>query len=93
MCFETSENKKNMTTSVITHEISKQINQLPVELQQKVLHFAQNLAVHSPKVKRMRVGIEGKELTRFASIIKSDEIQVMSKAIESGCEKIDADEW
>lgn len=76
-----------MATSVITHEISKQVNQLPFELQQKVLHFAQNLAVHSPKVKGVMIGIKGKELTRFAGIIKSEDIQAMSKAIESCCEK------
>lgn len=67
-----------MATSVITREINKQVNQLPFELQQKVLHFAQNSAVHSPKVEGTIVGIEGKKLTRFAGIIKLKDIQAMS---------------
>ncbi len=80
-----------MTSSVITYEIGKQMNQLPFEPQQKVLNFAQNLVVHSHKGKG--VGVEGNKLIRFAGSIKSDDIQAMSKAIESGCEKIDEDEW
>jgi flagellar basal body L-ring protein FlgH len=72
-----------MASSVITHEISRQVNQLPFELQQKVLQFAQNLVVNPPK----RKGVEGKELIHFAGVIKPDDIHAMSKAIEAGCER------
>jgi len=78
---------KKMTGTVITQEIIRQVGKLPYESQQRVLGFAQALAVHSPK------GVEGKHLVRFAGSIRSGDLKAMSKAIEAGCEKIDADEW
>ena len=76
-----------MTGTVITQEIIRQVGKLPYRSQQKVLGFARELDVNSPK------GVEGKNLVRFAGSIKSDDLKEMSKVIEEGCEKIDTDGW
>jgi hypothetical protein len=41
----------------------------------------------------MPQGIEGKSLLRFEGTISVDDLQLMSKAIEDGCEKVDIGEW
>ncbi|MFQ5854861.1 MAG: hypothetical protein ACE5LU_04355 [Anaerolineae bacterium] len=76
-----------MTHSVITQQIIRQVDQLPLELQRRILDFAQALALSLPK------GTPGKQLLRFAGIIEPDDIEAMSQAIEAGCEKVDANEW
>ena len=76
-----------MTYSAITQQVIRQLNQLPLELQRKVLDFAQELALSTPK------GIPGKQLLRFAGVIEPEDIRAMIQAIEVGCERVDADEW
>jgi hypothetical protein len=76
-----------MTYSVITQQVIRQLDQLPFELQRKVLDFAQALALSLPK------GTPGKQLLRFAGIMERGDIQAMIQAIEAGCERVDADEW
>lgn len=78
---------KRMTHSGITKQIIRQVGQHPLEFQQKVLEYAQAL------VPSLTKGTPGKQLLRFAGIIEPDDIQAMTKAIEVGCEKVDADEW
>ena len=73
--------------STITQQIIRQLDQLPFELQRRVLDFAQALVLSLPK------GVPGKQLLRFAGAIGPDDIQAMSQAIEAGCEKVDTDEW
>jgi hypothetical protein len=75
-----------MPHSDLSQEILKQLNQLPVELQRKVLNFAQNLPSSLPK------GTPGKELLRFSGIMSAEDIAAMTQAIEEGCEQVDADE-
>ncbi len=74
-------------TLEIAQQIIKQLDQLPLELQRKVLEFTQALLLSLPK------GVPGKQLLRFAGIIGHDDIQAMSQAIEEGCEKVDTNEW
>ena len=76
-----------MTYSVITQQVIKQLDQLPFELQRKVLDFARALALSLPE------GTPGKQLLRFAGIMEPGDIQAMIQAIEAGCERVDADEW
>lgn len=76
-----------MTYSMITQQIIRQVDQLPLDFQRRVLDFAQALALSLPR------GTPGKQLLRFAGIIEPDDIEAMSRAIEAGCEKVDADEW
>ena len=76
-----------MTESVITQQLVKQMDQLPLESQRKVLDFAQALALALPR------GVPGRSLLRFAGSIPADDLRTMSDAIEAGCEQVDTDEW
>ncbi len=73
-----------MTTESIRDNLINQIDKLPHDLQLRVLDFVKAL---TPK------GVEGKSLLRFEGAIPSDDLQLMSKAIEEGCEKVDISEW
>lgn len=73
-----------MTTKLIKNTLITQIDRLPYELQLLVLDFAKALA---PK------GVEGKTLLRFEGAIPADDLQLMSKAIEENCEKVNLNEW
>ncbi|MBT9166242.1 MAG: hypothetical protein DDT25_00925 [Chloroflexi bacterium] len=75
------------TSSVIVQQIMKHIDQLPLDLQQRVLDFTQALVPSASQ------GVPGKQLAHFAGLIELDDIQAMSRAIEAGCERIDANEW
>ena len=76
-----------MTHSLIKQEIVKQLDQLPLELQQRVLDFTQALVLSLPK------GVPGKRILRFAGILEPEDAQAMAQAIEAGCEQVDANEW
>ena len=73
--------------SVIAQQIIKNLDQLPFDLQRRVLDFTQALVVPLPK------GVPGKQLVSFSGLIEPDDIRAMSQAIEAGCEKVDANEW
>ncbi|MBM4128544.1 MAG: DUF2281 domain-containing protein [Nitrospira sp.] len=73
-----------MTTASIKDNLIAQIDKLPYDLQLRVLDFVKALI---PK------GVEGKSLLRFEGAIPADDLQLMSKAIEEGCEKVDISEW
>ena len=76
--------------SLIQSELLSYLGQLPADEQALVVDFARTLA-KSPKPKK--VGTPGKELLRFAGTISHEDAQQMMKAIEEGCEQIDANEW
>ena len=76
-----------MTESVITQQLIKQVDQLPLEFQRRVLDFAQALALSLPK------GVPGRSLLRFAGTIEAQDLKTMSEAIEASCEQVDTDEW
>jgi hypothetical protein len=73
-----------MTNAPVRDDLIAQLDQLPHELQLRVLDFARNLI---PK------GVEGKHLLRFEGAIPADDLALMSESIEQGCEKVDASEW
>jgi len=73
-----------MTTESIRDNLINQIDKLPHELKLRVLDFVKAL---TPK------GVEGKSLLRFEGLIRLDDLQLMTKAIEEGCEKVDIGEW
>jgi len=41
----------------------------------------------------IREGKPGQTLTRFAGWIAPDDLALMREAVESGCERVDLDEW
>ena len=73
-----------MTTQSVKDSLITQIDKLPHDLQVRVLDMIKAL---TPK------GVEGKSLLRFEGSISADDLQLMSKAIEEGCEKVDVNEW
>jgi hypothetical protein len=73
-----------MVTVSIKDNLIAQIDKLPHELQLRVLDFVKTL---SP------TGVEGKALLRFEGSISDDDLQLMSKAIEEGCEKVEINGW
>ncbi|HOV80632.1 MAG TPA: hypothetical protein PK728_11120 [Bacillota bacterium] len=75
-----------MNTS-LKEEVLKQLNALPYEQQLRVLDFVRALVTSSP------AGVPGKQLLRFAGAIEENDLKIMQQAIESGCEKVDFNEW
>ena len=73
-----------MTTQSVKDNLITQIDKLPHDLQVRVLDIIKAL---TPK------GVEGKSLLRFEGSISADDLRLMSKAIEEGCEKVDINEW
>jgi flagellar motor switch protein FliG len=67
--------------------ITKQLENLPEEMQKKVLKYLKNLQKDNPK------GVAGEQLIKFAGCISKNDLEIMKKEIESGCERIDSDEW
>lgn len=76
-----------MLNATVKKDIINQIGRLDYEHQRRVLDFARALAVTGPK------GVPGKQLLAFAGSIPLDDLKVMKKAIEDGCEKADLNEW
>ena len=75
-----------MLDATIEKELHKQLEDLPMEKQRQVLNFARTLT-HRPH------GVPGIDLLKFAGSISRDDLKIMSRAIEDGCGKVDADEW
>ena len=73
-----------MTTQSVKDNLITQIDKLPHDLQVRVLDIIKALTSK---------GVEGKSLLRFEGSISEDDLQLMSKAIEEGCEKVDINEW
>lgn len=69
-----------MMDPLIKNALDRQLEQLPLELQRKVLDFAQALVISLPK------GMPGTQLLQFAGTIDLADLQQMQQAIECGCE-------
>lgn len=67
-------------------EILEQLDRLPLELQRRMLAFAQALVLSLPK------GVPGKQLLHFAGILEADDVQAVTEAIEAGCEQVDVND-
>jgi len=76
-----------MLDSAIQQQITEQLDQMPAELQRRVLHFAQALAQSLPR------GEPGRELLRFAGFLDETSAREIMDAVEAGCERVDIDEW
>jgi hypothetical protein len=72
----------------VEQAIREQLQHLAHDEQRQVLDFARALALaHRPH------GVPGKELLRFAGTIAASDLAEMTEAIETGCEKVDTNEW
>ncbi len=73
-----------MKDALIKDALKAEIDKLPYDLQLRVLNFTKALI---PR------GVEGKSLLRFEGAISGNDLELMSKAIEENCEKVDIGEW
>jgi hypothetical protein len=78
---------RNNVSVFVVDEILEHLRLMPQNLQWQVLEFARSLLKAEAK------GTPGQNLLRFAGSIPANDLQLMSEAIEQGCERIDADEW
>lgn len=69
-------------------EIVRELSKLDSKKQQDVLEYAKRLGSNN-----VQKGVAGNTLLKFAGLFDQDELQLMAKAIEEGCEGIDANEW
>ena len=70
----------------VEQELRKQLAQLSVDKQRRVVEFARRLASEEETT-------EGGGLLRFAGSIPADDLAAMAKVIEEGCEQTNPDEW
>lgn len=71
----------------LQEELIRQLARLPEEKQQRVLAFARGL---EPAVGG---GLAGKDLLKFAGVMDQSDVQVIAKAIEEDCERVDRSDW
>ena len=74
-------------SSTIKNRVIEQIENLPADLQQQVLIFIKSLQIKEQK------GVAGKQLLDVAGGITLNDLKLMQKEIEEGCEKVDLHEW
>lgn len=72
----------------VRQEIERKIEQLPLDMQEQVLRFVSSLATSTQPI-----GEGGAKLRQFSSVIDPVSAQEMTRAIEEGCERVDAVDW
>ena len=72
---------------LVINKVMNQLRVLPTEMQWRVLEFTRALAVSKPH------GVPGHHLLSYADTILPADLTRMTKAIEHGCEQVDADAW
>ena len=73
--------------NMLITEAARQMALLPYRMQERVLHFINELIVAE------KHGVAGKSLLKYAGHIPPDDLKTMSEAIERDCGEIDSDEW
>lgn len=76
-----------MADNRIKDELLKALDDMPVELQQKLLSFAASLN------RPLSNGTPIAKLLRFAGTISREDGEAMMKAIDEGCEQVDINGW
>ena len=75
-----------MTTTALKQEVTERLDSLPPEDQRRVLELARSLTERRP------AGVAGRDLLRFIGTIEKTDLDVMRKAIEEDCERVDDSE-
>ena len=73
--------------NTISTKVVQQLETLPENLQRQVLEFVQALQVLAQH------GVPGKQLLQFAGSIPPEDLELMRRTIEEGCERVDPNEW
>ena len=79
----------SMVDAQVQTELLKQLDQLPIAQQQRVLDFARSLS----RRHRKPLVFLARELLKFAGTISPEDCKAMMEAIEEGCEQIDYESW
>lgn len=74
-------------TDAIKEQIIRRLDGLSDEGQRRALDFVKSLPARAPE------GVPGESLLRFAGALDPEEAREMARAIEEGCERVDAGEW
>ncbi len=72
---------------MLKSEISEKLDELQVEDQRKVLDLARSLAVRKSR------GVKGSDLLPFTQGFSKEDLEVMRRAVEEDCERVDLSEW
>jgi hypothetical protein len=75
----------------VVDEINHTVRQLTPAQQQAVLSFAR--ALQPTPTSALPPGARLSDLLQFAGSIPSEELKQMERAIEDGCERVNADAW
>ena len=78
---------KGVGNAALQNDILKELAHLTVEQQRQILNFSRFLTASKP------VGVQGKRLLDFEGAIDKSDLDLVEKAVEEGCERIDAHEW
>lgn len=76
-----------MTTTALKQEVTEKLDSLTPEDQRKVLDLARALA------ERKMHGVTGKGLLPFTTGFSREDLDVMRRAVEEDCERVDLSEW
>lgn len=71
----------------VERELLEQLGHLGTDQQHQVLAFARKLAVTRP------IGAAGASYMAFAGTIDAADLDLMTQAIEAGCEQVHAGDW
>ena len=71
----------------IVNEVIEQLQDLPENLQRRVLDFVQKLKAATEQE------MKGTQLIQFAGAISQEDLKIMQQAINKECEIIDENEW
>jgi hypothetical protein len=76
-----------MATTTLRSEICEKLDRLSCEDQQRVLDLTRSLAENQSS------GISGKDLLPFTRGFPKEDIEIMRRAVDEDCEKVDLSEW
>lgn len=76
-----------MISLEIKKKLIEDLSNLPFDSQKKVQEFAHALLITQSR------GKSGKEMIKFSGIMSNDDAGELKRIIESGCEKVDLNEW
>lgn len=68
-------------------EMLSQLDMLDNEERETILKFIRSLVTTKGK------GVEGEKLLHFSGLINSNDLQLMERVIEEGCERVNLNEW
>jgi hypothetical protein len=71
----------------VRQEIAKQVEKLPLDMQEQVLRFVASLSPSAPVVE------SGARLRQFSSSLDPVSARQMMQAIDEECERVDAGQW